>query len=59
MEEAPTPNYLKENINNKNKDDSESFEFCWQNPKNPDSLFQIYIKKFNDCIEIICMDILD
>lgn len=59
MEEAPTPNYLKENKNNKNKDDSESFEFCWQNPKNPDSLFQIYIKKFNDCIEIICMDILD
>ena len=59
MEEAPTPNYLKENINNKNKDDSESFEFCWQNPKNPDSLFQIFIKKFNDYIEIICMDILD
>ena len=59
MEEAPTPNYLKENKNNKNKDDSESFEFCWQNPKNPDSLFQIYIKKFNDYIEIICMDILD
>ena len=59
MEEAPTPNYLKENKNNKNKDDSESFEFCWQNPKNPDSLFQIFIKKFNDYIEIICMDILD
>ena len=59
MEEAPTPNHPKENKNNKNKDDSESFEFCWQNPKNPDSLFQIYIKKFNDCIEIICMDILD
>ena len=59
MEEAPTPNYLKENKNDKNKDDSESFEFCWQNPKNPDSLFQIYIKKFNDYIEIICMDILD
>ena len=59
MEEAHTPNYLKENKNNKNKDDSESFEFCWQNPKNPDSLFQIFIKKFNDYIEIICMDILD
>ena len=59
MEEAPTPNYLKENKNNKNKDDSESFEFCWQNPKNPDSLFQIFIKKFNNYIEIICMDILD
>ena len=59
MEEVHTPNYLKKNKNNKNKDDSESFEFCWQNPKNPDSLFQIYIKKFNDYIEIICMDILD
>ena len=59
MEEVPTPNYLKENKNNKNKDDSELFEFCWQNPKNPDSLFQIFIKKFNDYIEIICMDILD
>jgi len=59
MEEVHTPNYLKKNKNNKNKDDSESFEFCWQNPKNPDSLFQIFIKKFNDYIEIICMDILD
>ena len=59
MEEAPTPNHPKENKNNKNKDDSELFEFCWQNPKNPDSLFQIFIKKFNDYIEIICMDILD
>ena len=55
MEEAPTPNSFKENINNK-KDDLESFDLYTQNSF---GLFQIVVTKFNDYIEIKCKDITD
>ena len=55
MEEAPTPNSYKENINNK-KDYLESFELYRENSY---GLFQIVFTKFNDYIEINCMDITD
>ena len=56
MEEAPTPDSFKGKKNNKKKDDSESFDFCCENSN---GLFQIFITKYNDNIEIICMNILD